>query len=472
MCTTNETIDISIEDAEKLYDEGFSVFVAKGLSRYLMCEGIRPEGFGAYYTFNVVFNRTDCSKFTPIESEKHLKDILQGVAKHVKALYIATNTARRLSNSLNMNITPRTVNISNTLNTTSESPIYNGSSGEFYIKGTKQKIKLGKILKTLYPQLTPLEIERYVTTWKKAYTVDTTRVKISNDIGDVYDISKVGGSCMSHKGEWMKLYEDLGCKVAYLTDNEGSLTARAIVWYNNIIIEGKESEPIIAMDRIFFEKENDKLTLETYCKEQGWFTVAELLKEDKTLSTIEACDSEYDGVPYIDSFCYLLESYHLSTSSDDYIDCLQNTQGNTECECGISSVSQGIWCVDTDEYHNEDDVMFCETNSEYYYNWEDVLVEINYQYYHKKHDENIICAYDTDTWCFINDCYYAADICEYFEEYCNLAWCSDTNNYLYSDYYYVEDLKEYWENEPPYEYNGYLYSTEDAYEEAKKEDNE
>ena len=349
----------------------------------------------------------------------------------------------------------------NNLSSSSDNYLYNNKKGEFFTKGTNQKVKIGKIISQIDPSLDSTQIEKVVSTWKKRYTVDTSRVCISTDIGDVYDISSVGGSCMANKGEFMQVYSDVGCKIAYMLNNDGDLAARCIYWDNNI--EDSEGVVCSAYDRIFHKTENDKLTLERYFSDLGIPSIT-----SKYYTTIESTEREYDeGVPYIDNMYYVTNKYKLTNiGKDNIIDTLQNTDGTSEV-IGSYISEDSVYCEDTENYIHCDDAYYNNTR-ECYYECTDDLVHVEGHGYYEADDDDVAYCEDTldyrmtdDAWnCESSENWYYDDDTR-VETYCGSIFHID---HIPDEYYLVEDTGEWMDSSSEelimYKKDGLIYTLE------------
>ena len=346
----------------------------------------------------------------------------EAVDKPTKGVYIKTHTLTKLRSILNLTVDyPMTVMNYNkyfiacptTLNTSKEKPLTNGDEGNFWLYGSKDtKIKLSKILKAIFGINDSTLLEHYNNKWKQTYSVDTSSVEVTEDIRAIYDAThassgELGSSCMRYKGEWMDIYQDVGTKVAYIKDADGVLLARALFWDNNIVDE--DGNVSMVLDRIFSSSQNHTLTLKKWAKENDITLISDI--DYKKYTTIKEHNYNYDGVPYIDNFCY---SYNGKlTTSDEHgaYDTLQATDGTTGekgytnistievnyCDCCEESTNGDLHCTYEDSY-------VCEgCLDEYYHYCEDVD---SYVY----HDH---CYY-------IASCdYYVKDLDDYFECACD-----------------------------------------------------
>ena len=332
------------------------------------------------------------------------------------------------------------IEVTNNLSSSNINYLYNSKKGEFFTKGTNQKIKVGKIVSQIDPSLDSTQIEKVVSTWKKRYTVDTSRVCIMSDIADVYDISPVGGSCMANKGEFMQIYSDVGCKIAYILKNDGDLAARCIYWDNNI--EDSEGVVCSAYDRIFFKVENDKLTLERYFYDLGIPSITK-----KYYTTIESTDGEYyEGVPYIDNMYYVNKEYKLTnTNIEGTIDTLQNTDG-TSSRIGKYISEDSVYCEDTENYVHINDAYLNNTR-ECYYECYDDLVHVEDRGYYESDDSAVVFCEDIGEYRMADDAWNceSSENWYYDEDFRVDTYCGSTFHIdnIPSEYAFVEDTGEW-----------------------------
>jgi len=360
--------------------------------------------------------------FDPNDVVHASSTIKEAVDKPTKGVYIKTHTLTKLRSILNLTVDyPMTVMNYNkhfiacpiTLNTSKDKPLTHGDEGNFWLYGSKDtKIKLSKILKAIFGIDDSTLLEQYNNKWKQTYIVDTSSVEVTEDICAIYDAThassgELGSSCMRYKGEWMGIYQDVGTKVAYIKDDDDMLLARALFWDDNIVDEDGNVSRVL--DRIFSSSQNHTLTLKKWAKENDITLISD--SDDKKYTTIKEHNYNYDGVPYIDNFCYSQMSKLTTSDEDGYDDILQSTDGTTEekdatnisavvsnyCDCCEESTSEDLHCTYEDSY-------VCETCLDEYYRYcEDVggYVYHDFCYY--------IAGYD----------YYVKDLDEYFECACD-----------------------------------------------------
>ena len=365
----------------------------------------------------------------------------------------------------------------------------------------KNSLKIGRIIKAIVgDKMKDEEIEDIVSAFKKQYIVDISKVEVSSDIGHIYNMSSVGGSCMALQDRsWFDIYKDMKSKVAYI-EKDGVLKARGLI--HHIVTENGNEH--IVLDRIFYADEKSKLTLQQWRKEISRDKSSEFYGITRFQFIDEYCRGkypiceEYDAVPYVDTLCEAIEvdgEYYLASESSPvdwyYVDRLQNTDGSSDA--GEISTSSGdkVWCQDTDRYVNPDDATWVEGENAYY-EYDDDLVYIDGYGYCDKGSDDI--AYDeyAKEWDFKDDLKYceSEDIYtsddsyveieagdEYegsFEPIYECVWCDELDCYIHesADYKMIQDLGEIWYNyEEHYQHSDELwYSYEEEIEEEEEDE--
>ena len=395
----------------------------------------------------------------------------------------------------------------NKFNTNSDNLLTVGKKGGIWnTKSPNSYIKLGKLLSNLlivntisnkYYKLEDKEIEQLVTTWKSWYSVDISKVKTTKDISWVYNKAHgssgdLSCSCMRGFGEYMKIYEDLDCSIAYVED-EKQLLARALIWR---VLDENDRE-LRVHDRIFSSKEIDKITLTKYFEDNNIKHIKDIDSALRTVLTIE--DKFYgDGVPYVDNMYCLSSDYRLSTN-DDYNGQLQSTSGSYDYYTGDKITNSSCFCEHCEEYvdYHEDDMVyvegvgnvcpccidedyvFCEdvdgyvsTDSAVYLDSEDTYVSENYSYLLYCEAEDINIDSTTTDYIQIGYDYYTL---EYEES--NLYFAEDTETYHLDAYdlywvedemYYVENCDDLWVTEDGVYYNSFECIPIDEQEKAER----
>lgn len=280
--------------------------------------------------------------------------------------------------------------------------MHNEITGE--ITCNKQSIKVGRLIGAIFPNLNDTEIEDMVNKWKTKFTIDTSTVKVSDNIDKIYKHSPCGGSCMySVPQEYFEIYKDMRSKIVYLMNDKNKLEARALFHY----LKDEEGKEYTVMDRVFYNSQKGKLTLQKWRREQEGMTRFQYLDEKPMIGKYPINSRYEDGVPYVDnlhtavSYC---GEYYLATKSTNewnYYDTLLNQEGRSEKKeiSGVSPNKYNVYCEDIEELVHIDDAFYCETNGCYYYSEHCLVYIYMYGYYHEDDDT---VAYDdaTDEWDF------------------------------------------------------------------------
>lgn len=315
----------------------------------------------------------------------------------------------------------------NTFKSSPANPLTIDTNGNFTVG--KEQVRLGRVLKTLFGNnISDVEIEKIVSQFKLRYNIDTSRVQVSEKIGYVYGISNCGGSCMAMKDEsFFEIYEDMQSKIAYILNDNEKLVARALI--HQVLDE--EGQEYTVLDKIYYESEKDKLTLQKWRSEQHDMTRFTHL--DKKLISKYPVKDGYDCVPYVDNLYEAVKrggEIYLSNScgikNTLYYDTLRNTNGESEqkkISCYIED--KGEWCVDVEAYST--DAYFCETDGNYYWYNTDLVYISDYGYYLNTDDDVAYDEYEEE-WRFVRD----LKFCESEQ-----IWTSN------EDYIYIEDGEYY-----------------------------
>lgn len=330
--------------------------------------------------------------------------------------------------------------VKNTFNSDENNPIKVNNNGDIECRGNV--LRVGRVLQQVNKNLDSTQIEKMVSDYKAKYTVDTSRVETSDNIGEVYDISECGGSCMAHKPwGWFTIYEDAGSFMAYIRDkSSGNLLARALVHHVVGIDTGNE---YTVLDRVFFEREIYKITMKKWAEEQGYTRMSRI---DERVRTKNSISSSYDNVPYIDTLCfasYFNGTMYLTNSDSGYEDLLQNTDGGSE-EGYLASGEDRVWCDDEDRYVHIDDAFYCETDGEYYAS-EYHLCYISGHGYYREDDDDVAYDEHTKEWAFRNDLKYceSRDFYTSDEDYVDIGRGRNEGSYEYfEDTVYCDDICE------------------------------
>ena len=308
------------------------------------------------------------------------------------------------------------------------------------VLSNKQELRLGRVIKAFAGHIfTDLDIEGIVSRFKTKYEVDTSVVKISDDINEVYNISRCGGSCMANVGDWFDIYQDMGSRIAYILGADNKLRARALI--HDVV--GDDGNEYTVLDRIFYSDEKSKLTMQQWRKEQEGMTRMSYHEGVDFRGKNPISSHQYEHVPYVDNLPYVVEvdgdRYLASSDSMGYkIDFLQETSGASElgeiCEHGGEDM---VWCTDVDENCHVDDTYYCETDQEYY-RYDDDLVYLSDGNYYRTDDDDIAYDEETGEYTWRDDLKYVADenIYTSSDEY---IMCDHDGDYYHIDKMVVTD---------------------------------
>ena len=328
------------------------------------------------------------------------------------------------------------------------------------VKCDKQTLRLGRVIKAMSGDLfDDTELETIVSRFKTKYEIDTSSVKTSDDVRMVYGMSIVGGSCMATMpSETFDIYHDMQSSMVYLENEDGELDARALI--HQVVDSETGLKEYTVMDRIFYNNEKSKLTLQQWRREQEGMTRIKYL--DFEVMGKYQVDDNYEKVPYIDTLCTAIHvgnEIRLSNGCEYHsqYDYLQETHGGSQ----DGNISNGhnendVFCYDTEEYVNQDDTYYCETDDNHY-QYDHDLVHIDGRGYFRDNDDDI--AYDEHTceyrwaddlkYCESEGIYTSND--DYvtveagrregsYEDINELTYCDDVDGYVMSDeVFYIKD---------------------------------
>jgi hypothetical protein len=190
----------------------------------------------------------------------------------------------------------------------------------------RQKMKVGRLLKKLNPELKESEIEQLIASYKAIYKIvkgdytDKLRVVVGEEIRYWYHWknysmvnkdSDLNNSCMRYEKcqKKMGLYVENPDKIALaiLLDHENKLLARALIWK---LDSGK-----VYMDRIYAIGLPEKKILENYAKEKGMVSYG--YKGEKKVSFNKDYGASSKN-PYMDSMDYFVIThdgkYYMTSS--------------------------------------------------------------------------------------------------------------------------------------------------------------
>jgi len=305
--------------------------------------------------------------------------------------------------------------------------LYNGASGNWYFKSNPENpVKLGKILKSIFPELDSTIIGKIVAEWGIKYKIDKDlKMLKSSDIEAIYNLEHypkgtVGNSCMRNNGSYYTfLMENFDVGVLYLTNSKNTLIARALLWKN--VYFPQLNQTVDFMDRIYYTEEKYLHFFQQYAtknnmvfkKYQSYQEKGSFIYENKVFyDDIKVHTKHEDYVdldqyylPFLDtlSYCEHIETNYLTNDEQSVV--LDSTCGEyTQIMCeycdeadsemneievygeGLMNIcsqcleryyvyseqldayiesDEAYYCLDTDDYLPEDEVIYDEVIQEY-----------------------------------------------------------------------------------------------------------
>ena len=398
-----------------------------------------------------------------------------------KTIYIKPATRRRIDDILTHNGFQELKlidNCSNAFSTTSDKRISNTDAGNLFIGDIKNQIKLGKILRASTEMLDN-EIETIVTAWKAQYIVDTSRVIVTDDVPFAYQMNSVGGSCMaSQSSDFFEIYTDIGSQVAYVMKN-GEMTARALL---HDLTNHNTNMRFKAIDRIFYDNENDRITINKWAEENGY---KKIYSEGLSLFS-SPIQSSYEAVPYVDTLYSVVRhagELRLSCGMElSTLDTLNSTEGASDSQYICDRYGEDyVYCEDDGERIHVDSAFWLEDRQEYYSSDYHLNYISEYGYVHEDNDDY---AYDENTGEYADkdnlkytidgdytssDDYISVEYGQYggdgYAHADDVIYCEDVCGYCHVDDEpkYITDKVEWWLEDESYQHeDGNWYSCEEV----------
>ena len=162
-------------------------------------------------------------------------------------------------------------------------------SSELWGGKSRNSIKIGKLVRRLFPVIKDTEIEKFVNIFKSKSNTGADIKLVSGDEirhwydakNNLYQRGSLGSSCMNNGENKNKNIFDIYvnnpdvCKLLIMTIN-GKLIARALVWKLNTIKgetnrdEILNEKPVYFMDRVYSINDYDEIKLKKYADSKGW----------------------------------------------------------------------------------------------------------------------------------------------------------------------------------------------------------
>lgn len=310
--------------------------------------------------------------------------------------------------------------------------IYKMKAGKFFTK-ILDGCEFGRVL----PQQAKCWLgEEFSTAWRSF-----AESRISNDYefhyGDdpsdfeeIYSSDNLRGnfhSCMTDEDNSSMYYDAVSSHAAWLTDKDGLMFARCIVWDE---VHDETTGKILSLaERQYSDGVNDvykKMLVNELIKRgliDGYKQIgaschdnrAYVLNDGTSISDHDLwidCDlADGDVVSYMDSFVYYDEDNHRAYNY--YV------RGTEECLNTTDGVYNGhvgqVYSEHYDEWLDEDDAYYVESQSDYY------------RY------EDVVCCEQCETYVLTEDAIYNEEVDRWFcNEDCERAWMED-NGYVWDE---------------------------------------
>jgi hypothetical protein len=220
----------------------------------------------------------------------------------------------------------------------------------------RQVMKASKFINSLKEYITvtdPALLNRAIEVLAERLKVDDgLKIEVSPNIVEVYKmpISKIEsgsleGSCMNkdhHNSghDYLSIYEAMGAKIAYILDNNGDLSARALLWED--VTDFKSATTFKYMDRIYGSERHIE-TMKIWAEENGFGYKSRQCYDDPTVvlpngtifskfyKHLNKSIMPLDGAPFVDTLCKLsAKGDKIGTVEMDFPYRMQNTDGEID----------------------------------------------------------------------------------------------------------------------------------------------
>lgn len=268
--------------------------------------------------------------------------------------------------------------------------------GVKYLKGinnTKEvHTSVGKWLRQLdlLEDISDTNIEQYVNRLKAKYIIKETFSIVEGEdirywyhgIRYAYNTGSLDNSCMRHERcqEFLDIYVENDIKMLILTDQNGKLTGRALLWPKQLWNKNYFDNCDVFMDRIYG---NDRVIqkFKDYAQEKGWARKSEQTYNNtlgvyfngEIFTKRMRMNIEYDQhheYPYMDTF-NRLEDGCLKNHGEGTV--LDSTEGGysepyahcAQCGCTLQNEDDAYYCEHESDYYCEDHSVWSEWNETY-----------------------------------------------------------------------------------------------------------
>lgn len=153
----------------------------------------------------------------------------------------------------------------------------------------KSETRIGRIINKLYPnEYTPVDIEKFVNEYKKYFSTKFELIDIvkgedinkwynCNNYNNTGESTSLTNSCMrqDYKNKYMDLYaindDKVSMVIMYSDKDKDKIDARSILWKPDLINGKDNTNGDLVMDRIYYNKEENKNTLQKFAENKGWY---------------------------------------------------------------------------------------------------------------------------------------------------------------------------------------------------------
>lgn len=349
------------------------------------------------------------------------------------------------------------------------------SASKLYIEAYKYQSKAWN--RTIPDKVLNRAAELFALKWEAYAKLYDYTLNIDTDFESIYEVDKFG-SCMTGEGNYT-MYNGLHtmgeARACYLTNVEGDIVARAILWTNAKDENGKSYRLLDRCYSLNSDVSLQQVLIDT-CIAEGKIDLYKpagcSCHDNRNIKNVDGSDfkgylhtylniDEDDRVSYMDTFVFYNKNERAAYNyeCDTYTHKLDTTCGRLE-EPGVYSEyydeyideDDATWCSDVDSYVRCDDEDF------YYYNGETYQKSSSY---YCEDTGNYYPNTDGLYYCDENDSWYEYDTDLAFLEYKDAIWLAEDCvwstmrgcNIAVEDAIYITDLHDYdlADNEGEYE---------------------
>lgn len=258
-----------------------------------------------------------------------------------------------------------------------ELPKERGNSDLVWSTSARSEIRLGRFINKVAPFFKPVEIERWVNSFKAEFKNAIKKIKFDviegKDIIKFYNGKRYGRgngslnkSCMRHDqcAEWMDLYSmnPDKIKMVILIENREHINGRALLW--------KLDDPADTwlMDRIYVREDSDAILFKKFAEKNKWlykpaqtFDCINVVKDGKEtfLPMRVYIRGDYTYFPYIDTLLYYDQKEKYLTNCDKDYETVPSVIKLRETNGGHSGNENYVFDVLNKEYIKAEDSIFC-----------------------------------------------------------------------------------------------------------------